>query len=121
MKHFLEAMEDYLHAVGQQAEDRDKLVIRDVDSYLEARRKDSAVLACFMPGELHLSIPDEAFYHPVVKELQYASTVMVVLDNVRDMVSSSVAMVYSPFGCRTSHLTTESRPQASEIGTSSRS
>nr|WDV18262.1 sesquiterpene synthase [Ganoderma sinense] len=81
IKHFLTAMEDYLGAVGEQAEDRDKLAIRDVDSYLAARRYDSAVVACFMPGELYLSIPDEAFYHPAVKQLQDASTELVVLDN----------------------------------------
>ncbi|KAM5542450.1 hypothetical protein V8D89_003909 [Ganoderma adspersum] len=80
-KHFIQAMEDYLQAVGQQADDRDKLAIRDVDSYLEVRRHDSAVFACFMPGELHLSIPDEAFYHPVVRELQNASIDLVILDN----------------------------------------
>nr|VWO96337.1 N/A [Ganoderma boninense] len=77
----VKAMEEYLGAVGQQADDRDKLAIRDVKSYLEARRHDSAVIACFMPGELYLSIPDEAFYHPAVKQLQEASTDLVVLDN----------------------------------------
>ncbi|KAI1791069.1 isoprenoid synthase domain-containing protein [Ganoderma leucocontextum] len=80
-KHFLGAMADYLRGVAQQADDRTKFAICTVDAYMEARRKDSAMHACFMPGELHLSIPDEAFYHPVVKDLQNASTDLVVLDN----------------------------------------
>ncbi len=84
-------MAEYLQAVAQQADDRDKLAIRDVDSYMEARRMDSAVGVCFLPGEVHLSIPDEAFYHPIVKELQDTSTDLVVLDNVSDEGSSGSA------------------------------
>ena len=49
---------------------------------MAARRMDSAVRLCFSPCEFHLSIPDEAFYHPVVKELQDAGVDLVVLDNV---------------------------------------
>ena len=71
-----------LEGVVRQSEDRDKLVLRTVDTYMEARRMDSGVRPCFSPCELHLSIPDEAFYHPVVKELRDASTDMIVLDNV---------------------------------------
>ena len=56
--------------------------MRTVDTYMEARRMDSGVRPCFSPCELHLSIPDEAFYHPVVKELRDASADMIVLDNV---------------------------------------
>ena len=74
----------YLDAVGQQANDRDKNAIRDVDTYMVTRRGDSAVGACFLPGEMHLSIPDEAFCHPLVKELQDASIDLVILDNVSE-------------------------------------
>ena len=85
-KHFLEAMEDYLEGVVRQSEDRDKLVMRTVDTYMEARRMDSGVRPCFSPCELHLSIPDETFYQPVVKELRDASTDMIVLDNVSNTI-----------------------------------
>lgn len=36
-----------------------------------------------MPGELHLDLPDEAFDHPVVKELEYYIADLIILDNVR--------------------------------------
>ncbi|PIL37688.1 terpene synthase [Ganoderma sinense ZZ0214-1] len=84
-KHFIEAMEVYLEGVAHQAEDRDNHVLRTVDTYMEARRMDSGVRPCLSPCEFHLSIPDEAFYHPVVKELRDASIDLVVLDN--DMAS----------------------------------
>ncbi|TBU23980.1 terpenoid synthase [Dichomitus squalens] len=80
-KHFLDAMDLYLEGVLQQAEDRENHVIRTVDAYMEVRREDSGVRVCFTPGELHLSIPDEAFYHPIVKVLRDCSIDLVVLDN----------------------------------------
>ena len=42
-----------------------------------------------MPGELHLSIPDEAFYHPVIKELEYLIADLIILDNVGALRASS--------------------------------
>lgn len=77
----------YLQGVAQQVDDRDKYSIRTVEAYIEARRKDSALDASFALGELHLSIPDDAFYHPVMKELRDASNDLVVLDNVSDLAS----------------------------------
>ena len=88
-------MEDYLEGVVCQAEDRDKLVLRTVDTYMEARRMDAGVRPSFSPCEFHLSIPDETFYHPVVKELRDASTDMIVLDNVR--TSRPNIVVFSHF------------------------
>ncbi|KAM5542485.1 hypothetical protein V8D89_003944 [Ganoderma adspersum] len=80
-KHLLESFAEYLHGAAMHAEDREKQIIRTVDTYMETRRKDCSVRLCFSPLELHLSIPDEAFYHPVVRELQDASIDLVVLDN----------------------------------------
>nr|VWP01593.1 Uncharacterized protein [Ganoderma boninense] len=80
-KHFIEGMEAFLAGIVYQAEDRDNLSLRTVDSYMEARRLDSGVVVSFSPCELHLSIPDEAFYHPVMKEIRDASTDMIMLDN----------------------------------------
>ena len=81
-------MADYLQGVAKQAEDRDSLMIRSIDAYMLIFRQDRAVHACFMPGELHLSIPDEAFYHPVVKDLQEAIINTIVLDNVSRWVDA---------------------------------
>ena len=86
-------MADYLQGVAEQAEDRNSLTIRSVDAYMAARRKDSAMRVCFVPGELHLSIPDEAFYHPVIKELQDASNDLIILDNVSGRLSVAAPLV----------------------------
>lgn len=88
-------MADYLQGVVEQADDRDSLTIRSVDAYMEARRKDTAMRACFVTGELHLSIPDEAFYHPVMKELQDASNDLIILDNVSRRSRLSVSDVFT--------------------------
>ena len=68
-KHLLEAFAGYLQGADQHVEDREKRIMRTVHTYMETRRKDCSVRLCFSPSELHLSIPDEVFYHPVVKEL----------------------------------------------------
>ena len=83
---------------------------------------DSGVRLCFSPNELHLSIPDEAFYHPVVKELQDASIDLVVLDNVsvhRPLTEVFFLVFYLHLRCRTSLRTTESKRHATRTGTSS--
>ena len=53
-----------------------------MESYLNIRRLDVGVRQTFMPGELHLSLPDEAYYHPVIKELENLVVDLVILDNV---------------------------------------
>ena len=75
-------MEHYLQGVARQAENRETRALHNVDTYMGTRRMDSGVGPCFSPCEFHLSIPDEAFYHPVVKELRDASIELIVLDNV---------------------------------------
>nr|AQH32583.1 terpenoid synthase [Polyporus brumalis] len=80
-KHFVETLKAYLNSVIVQAEDRDNDTIRTIDSYLEIRRENVGVRSAYMPGELHLSIPDEAFYHPVIKELEYLAIDLIILDN----------------------------------------
>ncbi|RPD67494.1 terpenoid synthase [Lentinus tigrinus ALCF2SS1-7] len=80
-KHFVEAFTDYLNSVIVQAEDRDNDTIRTIDSYLETRRQNIGARPSYVPGELHLSIPDEAFYHPVIKELEYLCADLIILDN----------------------------------------
>ncbi|KAI0777943.1 isoprenoid synthase domain-containing protein [Irpex lacteus] len=70
-KHFVEAFTDYLNSVIVQASDRDNDKIRTVDEYFQTRRENIGARPSYVPGELHLSIPDYAFYHPVMKELEY--------------------------------------------------
>ncbi|RPD81425.1 terpenoid synthase [Lentinus tigrinus ALCF2SS1-7] len=80
-KHFVEAFTDYVNSVVVQAEDRDNDTIRTIDSYLETRRENIGTRPAHLPAELHLSIPDEAFYHPIIKELEFLCADLVLLDN----------------------------------------
>ncbi|KAH7887274.1 isoprenoid synthase domain-containing protein [Phlebopus sp. FC_14] len=80
-KHFVEAFTDYLESVVIQAADRDNNTIRTIDSYLATRRQNIGARPSYVPGELHLNIPDEAFYHPVMKELEYLIADLIILDN----------------------------------------
>lgn len=80
-KHMVEAFTDYLLSVIEQAEDRDNDTIRTIDTYLQNRRQNIGARPSYVPGELHLSIPDEAFYHPVLKELEYLIADLIILDN----------------------------------------
>ncbi|KAJ7137759.1 isoprenoid synthase domain-containing protein [Mycena epipterygia] len=80
-KHFVEAFTDYLESVVSQAEDRDSDTVLTVDSYLKTRRQNIGARPSYVPGELHLDLPDEAFYHPVIKELEYEIAELIILDN----------------------------------------
>ena len=81
-KHFVEAFSDYLDSVAEQAEERDKDVYRDIDSYFRTRRQNVGARPSFVPCELGLDLPDEAFYHPVVLELSEYITDLIIIDNV---------------------------------------
>ena len=82
-KHFVQAFTDYLSSVVTQAEDRDNDRPHTINTYLETRRENIGMRPSYVLGELHLSIPDEAFYHPVIKQLEYLVADLVILDNVR--------------------------------------
>ena len=81
-KHFVESFTDYLHSIITEADDRDNNTHHTIETYLETRRENIGARPAFVPGELHLAIPDDAFYHPVVKELEYLVTVLIIIDNV---------------------------------------
>lgn len=80
-KHFIEAFTDYLNSVVSQANDRDNNTLCTVDTYLRMRRENIGARPSYVPGELHLNIPDEAFYHPIIKELEYHIAELIILDN----------------------------------------
>ena len=90
-KHFLATMEGLLNAFVAQAEDRGNNTIRSVESYFELRRETIGMGPSYFIGELHLSIPDEAYYHPVVRELECLAADMIAMDNVRSSGSSPFA------------------------------
>jgi len=81
-KHFLDTFPEYLESNVTQAQARDDS-LPTVDEYFLIRRKNIGVLPSFVSGELHLELPDEAFYHPVITEMQQHVTDLVFIDNVR--------------------------------------
>jgi hypothetical protein len=81
-RHFVEAFTDYLNSVIVQAADRDDDKVRTVEEYMHTRRQNIGARPSYVPGELHLSIPDYAFYHSVIKELEYLVADLIILDNV---------------------------------------
>ena len=73
---------DYLKAMVAQAEDRGNRTEPSVREYLARRRESMGGRPAFVLGVLHLSIPDEAFNHPVIKELENAILDLIIVDNV---------------------------------------
>ena len=82
---------DYLEAIVAQAEDRGNCTKPSVREYLARRREDVGGRPAFVLGVLHLSIPDEAFNHPVIKELENAILDLIIVDNVSSGYTSSWA------------------------------
>ncbi|KAJ7654615.1 isoprenoid synthase domain-containing protein [Mycena polygramma] len=80
-RHFMESFKDYLDSLVVQAEGRAFDTVLTIDSYLQVRRQNIGARPSFVPGELHLDLPDEAFYHPVIKELETHITDLIILDN----------------------------------------
>lgn len=79
--HFVQTCTAYLLSVVGQAEDRDSQRIHTTDTYFECRRHNSGVVLCFLVGELHLALPDKAYHHPILAELRWLATDLVLLDN----------------------------------------
>lgn len=85
---FIGVFIDYLQAVVVQARDRDNRTELSIEQYLTRRRDDTACRPSFVMGVLHLSIPYDAFHHPVIEELENAICDLIVIDNVRTRRSS---------------------------------
>lgn len=102
-KHFIQAFTDYLNSVVEQAADRDNDTIRTFESYMKTRRENIGARPSYVPAELGLNIPDEAFYHPVVVELSYYIADLIIIDNVGFNFLVSYTIVVSkeyPYICR---------------------
>ena len=80
---------NYLKAIVAQAEDRGNRTELSVREYLALRREDVGGRPAFVLGVLHLSIPNEAFNHPVIKELENAILDLIIVDNVSSGYTSS--------------------------------
>lgn len=75
-------MSDYLDGTAEQAADRDRSHIRDVNSYFELRRKTIGVLSSFNMLEMDTEIPDEVLEHPVIVELLDLAVDLTIIANV---------------------------------------
>ncbi|EJD08331.1 terpenoid synthase [Fomitiporia mediterranea MF3/22] len=68
-RHMIEGLTTNLDSVVHQAEDRDNDTYRSIASYLANRRENISAKPFYVPMELGLDLPDEAFYHPVITEM----------------------------------------------------
>lgn len=75
---------NYIHAVSQEAELRNKEHVLNVGSYMSLRRENSAVQVCFGLFEyVHgIDLPNEVFEDPVFMRLYWQGIDMVCLSNV---------------------------------------
>ncbi|KAJ7231163.1 terpenoid synthase [Mycena haematopus] len=80
-KHFVEAFTGYLSAVVQEVEDRDADAVLTIANYLDIRTRNIAAYACFVPGELHLNLPDYVFHNPVLADLKRIAAHLLILNN----------------------------------------
>ncbi|KAL1940077.1 hypothetical protein VTO73DRAFT_9412 [Trametes versicolor] len=83
--HFLKSFTDYLEAVVAQAEDRCSGAARSIDSFIKIRRENNGGRPSLFPSELHLSIPDEVFYHPYVVDMQ--ACIIDMITTINDILS----------------------------------
>ena len=65
-----------------QAADRDEDVQHTVDTYMHMRRENIGSRPAFVILALDMHLPDEVFYHPVLVELTYHITDLLILGNV---------------------------------------
>jgi hypothetical protein len=81
-RRFIETFDTYTESVVQQAEDRDKHVFRDVESYMQVRRDTIGAKPSFALLEHDMELPDEVFNHPLMHDLRMWCIDMLCLGNV---------------------------------------
>ncbi|KAL4256103.1 Terpene synthase [Pleurotus pulmonarius] len=78
---FISSFQEYLDAVVQQAEDRAKRHVRNVEEYFQIRRETVGAKPSFAIGQLYLNIPQEIIDHPVISKLTEISIDLIILAN----------------------------------------
>ena len=81
-KHFIERFVQYLESLVEQAKNRVNDSVNTLEEYFRNRRLNSGTAPSCVPVELHLNLPDEAFYHPAIKEMELLAIDMICIDNV---------------------------------------
>jgi len=80
---FKENMGLFFEAVNRQAQDRDKGITPDIESYIDVRRDTSGCKPVFDLVEyaLRIELPDQVVEHPVIKALNQGSNDLVTWSN----------------------------------------
>ncbi|KUI60988.1 Delta(6)-protoilludene synthase [Cytospora mali] len=82
-KRLIDAMEEYLHGTAQQAEDRHRSYIRDIEGYFQIRRKTVGVFPSFNMLEMDMNIPDEVRGNPVIQEIETLGVDLCIIANAK--------------------------------------
>ncbi|OJA09461.1 hypothetical protein AZE42_11144 [Rhizopogon vesiculosus] len=82
-RRFIAAMDECLEGIVQQAIDRSRHLIRDIQSYHDVRSRTIGVRLAYTILELGLDIPDEIMSHSSIEDMTMASIEMIYLHNVR--------------------------------------
>jgi hypothetical protein len=77
------------------AEERENDTVPPLEGYLEMRRNNIGGRSIFFVGGMGLHIPDEAYYHPVIREMQNCVLDLITLDNVSSHSILPVTRAYS--------------------------
>ena len=81
-RRFIKTYRAYIQAVVQEAVDRGRKHIRNVEEYFEVRRDTIGTRPSFALLELDMNLPEKAVQHPVIEEMTILATDMIILDNV---------------------------------------
>ncbi len=81
-KHFVESFGYYVDSVVQQAEDRHRRYVRNVEDYFDISRLTVGVSPATRIVRACYDLPDEVFNHPTVIALRRLGVDMMILDNV---------------------------------------
>ncbi|KAK0660786.1 terpene cyclase [Cercophora samala] len=88
IKRFIKTMQQFCDSLVQEADDRSRGHIRDVEAYFEVRRHTIGLYPCFAIIQHGMELPDEVYEHDVVRKLEIMAADMIILDN--DLVSYNV-------------------------------
>ncbi|KJA22852.1 hypothetical protein HYPSUDRAFT_138665 [Hypholoma sublateritium FD-334 SS-4] len=80
-RRFIDAFQMYMDAVVQQAADRSKNYVRDIDDYFVVRRDTIGAKPSFAICELYLNLPDSVMEHPVIMKLTELCIDVIIIGN----------------------------------------
>ena len=81
-RHYVISFAEYLESNIVHSRDRENDIISPWEGFLDYRRPNTSGRSMFFFGELGLDIPDEVYYHPVIRELQNCAIDVIAIDNV---------------------------------------